>query len=102
MEATTTLVSLSDLRKLLTSIRQYPQSVHIRFRALGQLWYPNFLRVMKIEQGKSVLFHDAIRDKFITLADMGRIIQFELDSKQYRYEPDFHYQVCQNDLNEDP
>lgn len=102
MEVTTTLVSLSDLKKLLVSIGRDPQPVRIRYRALGQLWHPNFLQVLKVEQGKSVLFHDAIRKKFIALSDLTRIMQFELDRKLHSYEPNFHYQISDDDLNEDP
>ena len=102
MEATTTLVSLTDLRKLLSAIGQRPHAVRIRFRTLGQLWYPNFLRVLKMEQGRRILFHDAIRNEFIVLSDVNRIAQFELDGRQFSYQPQFQYEVSDDGMNEDP
>jgi hypothetical protein len=97
MEATTSLVSLSDLKRLLFSIAQQQAHVSIRYRTLGQLWYPNFLTVVKLEQGKSVLFHDEIRRKLISLPDISRIMQFELDGKCYPFEPNCHYQVSDDE-----
>lgn len=93
MEATTSLITMSELQKLLSSMVQQQTQVSIRYRTLGQLWYPNFMRVIKLEQGKSVLFHDEIRRKLIALPDLTRIIQFELDGRCYPFEPNCHYQV---------
>ena len=68
---------------------------------MGQLWYPNFLTVLKIEQDKSILFHDQTRKKLIALADLNRIIQFELDGKIYPFEPNSHYQVSDDNYYHD-
>ena len=93
MEATTTLVSVTDLKRLLYAITQQEHPVSIRYRTLGQLWYPNFLSVVKIAN-TNVLFHDKAKKKLISLPDLTRIIQFELDGKFSSFEPNCHYQVA--------
>ena len=101
MEATTSLVSVTDLKRLLFSIVHQKLEISIRYRTLGQLWYPNFVRVVRIEQGKSLLFHDERRSKLISLPDLTRIIQFELDGKFYPFEPNSHYQVSDDNYYHD-
>lgn len=93
MEATTTLVSSIDLEALLFSIAQHEPGICIRYRTLGQLWYPNFLKIIDIQGGRTILFHDEHREKIISLSDPSRIVQFELDSRFRQFEPNFHYQV---------
>jgi len=62
---------------------------------MGQLWYPNFMRIIKIEEDKRVLFHDETRKRIISLPDLNTIVQIELDSKFYPFEPNCHYQVSE-------
>ena len=97
----TTIISLSELKNLLVSIGAHQLQISIRYRTLGQLWYPNFLRVIKMEGDRSVLFHDEIRKKLISLPDLSRIIQFELDGKHYPFEPNYHYEVSDEDQSKD-
>ena len=101
MEATTTLVSLSELKRLLSSVVQQKLQLSIRYRTLGHLWYPNFLPVAKIEQGKSILFHDAPGNTLVAPPDVQHIIQFELNGKFYPFEPNSHYQVSDDNFCKD-
>jgi hypothetical protein len=96
MEATTSVISVSDLKKLLFSMAQENYNVCIRYRTLGQLWYPNFLRIIKVVGDKRVMFHDETRKRLISIPDLSNIIQFELDGKIYPFEPNYHYQVSDN------
>ncbi|MEX2235743.1 MAG: hypothetical protein WD824_26530 [Cyclobacteriaceae bacterium] len=96
MEATISVISVSDLKRLLLSLTHQENQVCIRYRTIGQLWYPNFMRTIKIVQEKRVLFHDETRKRLISLPDFSIIIQFELDDKFYTYEPNCHYQVSDN------
>lgn len=98
MEAAATDISVNDLKKIVFSIVHNQSQISIRFRTLGQLWYPNFLRIIKIEEGKRVLFHDENRRFFISLRDLSAITQFELDGRLNELEPNFHYQVTEGDL----
>lgn len=93
MEAIATLVSQADLEALLFSIAQHEPGICIRYRTLGQLWYPNFLKIVNIQGEKTILFHDEQREKLISLSDPSRIVQFELDGRFRQFEPNFHYQV---------
>jgi hypothetical protein len=95
MEATITVIPLSELRRLLFSIAQNEIKLCIRYRTMGQLWYPNFMRIIKIEEDKRVLFHDETRKRIISLPDLSTIVQFELDGKFYPFEPNCHYQVSE-------
>jgi hypothetical protein len=94
MEATTTLISATELKRLLHSIQEQRQA-RIRYRTIGRLWHPNFLRIIKIEENKSVLFHDETRKRLIELPDFSTIVQFELDSKLFLYEPNCHYEISE-------
>lgn len=98
MEAATTVVSVADLKKIVFSVIEKDLQVSIRFRTLGQLWYPNFLRIIKIDDEKRVLFHDETRQFYISLRDLSAITQFELDTKVDGLEPHYHYQVSESDL----
>ena len=95
MEATITVIPLNELRRLIFSIVQHESKTCIRYRTMGQLWNPNFMRIIKIEEDKRVLFHDESRKRIISLPDLSTIVQFELDSKYYPFEPNCHYQVSE-------
>lgn len=97
MEAAATDISVNELKKLVFSIIDNKLQISIRFRTLGQLWYPNFLRIVKIEDGKRILFHDEEREFFISLRDLSAITQFELDGRLDHLEPNLHYQVTELD-----
>jgi len=94
MEATTTTVPVTELKKLIFSIAKQELPICIRYRSLGQLWYPNFLRVIDVQESKRILFHDQTRNKIVSLPDLSMIIQFELDGRFNSLEPNCHYQVA--------
>jgi hypothetical protein len=97
MEETKTIVSVNELRRLIISIVEGRFEICIRFRLIGQLWHPNFLRIVKLTEGSGVLFHDETQNKLFSLSDLGKIVQFELDSSLYAFEPNCHYQVTTNE-----
>jgi len=97
MEAAETVISVDDLKRIVFSIVEKKLRTSMRFRTVGQMWYPAFLRIMKIEDGKRVLFHDEKRKFFISLRDLSAITHFELDERFDSIEANFHYQVTEND-----
>ena len=97
MEAATAIISVKELKKHIFSIVKDKQKISIRFRTVGQLWYPNFLRIIKIDDDKRILFHDEKRKFFISLRDLSAITQFELDGRLGPLEPNFHYQVTEHE-----
>lgn len=98
MEATTTAISVNELKNLLVSIQEQEHHICIRYRTLGHLWYPNFMRVLKVEENRSVLFHDVTRKRLIQLPDFFTIVQFEIDRRLHRYEPCMHYQISEENV----
>jgi hypothetical protein len=98
MEETIMMVSVNELKRLILSIHENQLQVCIRYRTIGQLWHPNFLRIIKITESSAVLFHDAIRKRLILLSDLSSIIQFELDGRLNTFEPNFHYLVSNENL----
>lgn len=77
---------------------QHHSDICIRYRSLGNLWYPNFLRVHKIQEPGNVLFYDESCNKLILFSDISRIVQFELDSRFLHFEPNCHYQISDEDF----
>jgi hypothetical protein len=86
------ILSVQHLRMLLTSIVDNKLEVCIRFRLLGQMWQPNHMRVLKLTE-TGVILNDELRNKMITIPDLTQVMQFELDSSLYQYEPHNHYEV---------
>lgn len=98
MKVAPTAVSVHDLKEVLDTLTRDPRRVHIRFRTLGQLWYPNFLQVVRMEEDKRILFHDETRKFFISLRDLSTITEFELDAPIDPFDAHTQYQVSENDL----
>ena len=87
------VVSTTQLRQLLTRLRDNPQSkVCIRTRCLGEMWHPNFTRVLMVTE-KGVVLNDEVRVKAVIIPFLRDIIQFEIDKRFDEYEPHFHYTV---------
>lgn len=93
MEETLTIISANELKRVLFSIVQHQLPVCIRYRTMGQLWHPNFLRMIKIEENNGILFHDETRKRLISLPDVSSITQFEVDRPVDFLKAGFHYQV---------
>lgn len=98
MEATTTSISVNELKKLLVSIQEQEYHICIRYRTLGGLWHPNFMRVLKVEENRSVLFHDVTRKRLIQLPDLSTIVQFEIDGRLHPFEPCMHYGISEENV----
>lgn len=98
MKVAPTVFSVNDLKGLFAAIVHHPYPVNLRFRTLGQLWYPNFLRIVKMEEGNRVLFHDDERKFFISLRDLSAITEFELNASAGGFEAFTPYQVSTNDI----
>jgi hypothetical protein len=86
-----TLVSVLELKRLVIEIKEHNQSICLRYRLLGNMWKPNFVRIVNVSENR-MMVNDEIENKLISL-DLGNIIQFELDSKFQNFEPFYHYEV---------
>lgn len=92
MEKTKILISSLELKRLLVSIVDSKMSISFRYRLLGEMWQPNFIRVLKVTE-KGVLLNDDIKNKLIAIHDLSGIMQFELDQTFQNFLPHFHYEV---------
>src|SRR5687768_9410711 len=85
-------ISTIELRQLLTLILDNPQAnLCIRIRLMGQMWRPNFMRVMMLTDN-GVMLNDEIEGRVYSITNLNDIAQFELDGKLQGYEPHCHYQ----------
>jgi hypothetical protein len=89
---TKSLISVLELKRLLVTIVDFDLPICIRYRILGEMWQPNFLKVVKIME-KGVILNDELRNKTIILPDLSQIIQFEIDGRIHNFQPHFHYDV---------
>lgn len=87
-------VSTTQLKRLLSRLADYPESeVCIRTRILGEMWHPNFMRVLRLSDKGVVMLNDETLRKAVIIPFARDIIQFELDKRFENYSPHFHYTV---------
>jgi hypothetical protein len=85
-------IEVLQLKRLLLELREHRPDICFRYRLMGRMWTNNFLRVIKLTE-KGVLLNDEPSNKFVSLADLSQVIQFEIDKSFQTYEPYFHYNV---------
>ena len=85
-------LNIAQLKSLLATIADNKLNICVRFRMVGEMWQPNFMRVLKLTE-EGVLLNDPIKNKLITVRDLRQVIQVELDSQFQYYQPHFHYEV---------
>ena len=89
-------ISTTELKSLLASLPDHAHRINFRYRLMGEMWQPVFMRVLFVTD-TGVMLKDELRERTIFLSDIKMIIQFELDGSIYNYGPHFHYDVipCQ-------
>jgi hypothetical protein len=92
MEKTKSLISIVELKRLLVTIADYNLPVCFRYRMLGEMWQPNFTRVVKVTE-KGVILNDDVKNKTVVVSDLTSMMQFEIDGRLHHYEPHFHYDL---------
>lgn len=85
-------VSVLEVRKLLYDLRDNHVGVSVRFRRLGEMWKPNFMTIVDLND-RGAIFSDATTTDFVFVTDLVEIMQFELDNRFQAYEPFYHYEV---------
>ena len=85
-------ISVLELRKLLFDIRDHRVDVCVRFRRLGEMWKPNFMAIVDLND-KGAIFNDPTTNEFVFVMDLTDVMQFELDNRFQMYEPYYHYEV---------
>jgi hypothetical protein len=93
MESETGTISTTELKQLLILLSDNPgANVCVRIRLMGEMWRPNFMRVLMLT-ANGVILNDEVEGRVYSIAHLSNIMQFELDGKIRGYEPNFHYNV---------
>lgn len=85
-------ISLLELRKLLVALKEHRNDICVRFRVLGQMWYPNFSRVITLTEER-VMVNDERLNRLISL-DLRNIMQFEIEDRFQDFNGHQHYDVA--------
>ena len=59
---------------------------------MGEMWQPNFLRIMQINEKGAVLIEEMSK-KLVIIQNLSNVMQFELDHPFRQYEAHNHYTV---------
>ena len=86
------LISVLELRRLLYTIVDNRLDTCFRYRLLGEMWQPNFFRVVEFNE-KGILLNDEISNSFKCLPDLSQIMQFEIDVAVHNFLPHNHYDL---------
>lgn len=85
-------ITTITLRNFLNDLHLRGLSLGVRFRMLGEMWKPNFMKVVKITD-RGAIFTDEATKEFVFVADLSDIVQFEIDDRHREFEPHHHYEV---------
>lgn len=85
-------VAVLELRRLLIELKEHRPDICIRYRLMGQMWAQNFSRVIEVSD-RGVLLHDEHSNRHVSISDLSKIMQFELDKSFQSYQPHNHYDV---------
>lgn len=92
MNRNSNMITVLELRRLLYTIMDNRLNTCFRYRLLGEMWQPNFLRVVEVNE-KGVLLHDEVTNSFKCLTDLAQVMQFEIDVAVHNFVPHNHYDV---------
>jgi hypothetical protein len=84
--------SVIALRQLLQDIVLKKPEVCFRYRLIGEMWTPNFKKVLHVSE-KGVLLRDEVTNNLTAINDLSNLIQFEIDSPFQNIRPYCHYDV---------
>jgi hypothetical protein len=90
VEKTASAISSVELKQLLVLLSQ-SSSICFRFRAIGEMWMKNHMKVTNVSDD-SALFYDEGETKYY-LIKINNIMQFDIDNRIHNYHPHFHYNV---------
>jgi hypothetical protein len=89
---TQTVFSVMALAQLLRDIVSKKPDVCFRYRLVGEMWTPNFKKVLHVSE-KGVLLKDEVTNNLTAINDLSSLIQFEIDSPFQDVRPYCHYDV---------
>jgi hypothetical protein len=92
LSGTRSQISVLELRRLLVEIKEYRPDICVRYRLLGEMWSPGFMKIVMVAE-KGILLSDEPANKLISLSDLSMVMQFEIDNRFREFQPHFHYEV---------
>lgn len=92
VEKTKNLISVLEFKRLLVDLKEKRPDICVRYRLLGEMWVVNAMRVMKVTE-KGVMFNDEHNNRLVNVADLGSIMQFEIDAPFQGFQPHYHYDI---------
>jgi hypothetical protein len=95
MEKANNSISTYYLRTLLADLGMQKAEIGFRFRMLGEMWRPNFMRVVKLTD-RGAIFMDESTEEFVFISDLADIVQIEIEDRFQDLQPHFHYEVTPN------
>ena len=91
MDKTKQVISVTELRALVTAIMDNGSKICIRFRLVGGMWHTHYTRVLA-RKDDFVMLHDEPINKAFAV-NLSDVMQFEIDGSIYGYKPNYHYDV---------
>src|SRR3990170_2440356 len=70
-------ISVTELKNLVTELKERQPDIGFRFRLMGEMWHPNFLKIFKVHE-KGMTLIDEIANKLVFINELSTVIQFEL------------------------
>jgi hypothetical protein len=92
MSPTTKSISVLELKRLLHALNDRQSYTCVRVRLLGQLWQQSFMHVSAVYED-GVLLHNESTGRFLNIAKLSHIMQFEIDHSFQNFSPHNHYDV---------
>lgn len=91
-ESTTGTITTVQLRRLVRELCDHSPQTKIRVRVLGKMWENQFVEIIHIIAGDSVLVHDHVSNQMRYIS-LGEVAEFEVETKFQEFSPHNHYQV---------
>ena len=85
-------VTILELRRLVVELRDKRPDICVRFRLLGEMWFPHFTRIVLVTE-TGVILNNEVTNKLIRVVDLSNVMQFEIDHTFQNYKPHDHYHI---------
>lgn len=85
-------IPILEFKRLLHQLRDLRPDIGIRIRLMGEMWQTSHHHILQVTE-KGVALHEEETKRLVIVADLGQVMQFELDQSFQHYEPHFHYSV---------
>lgn len=76
----------------MTDLRDKRPDICIRFRLLGEMWFPYFMKIVRVGE-TDVILNNEVDKKLVRVPDLSYVMQFEIDERFQNFKPHFHYNI---------